>query len=234
MGDFNLHRSKAIYPDAETLLELYAKILNDHNITPAFSLRRYVDFIVSTYKYQLKRGLPLRLSEYLKEFRCDEGRWTRIVNALDEHFSSQRIWSYEDYKQDPDQILYWLVRSLNTEIDLHGLQTSNKRKNSSAGNEVVNYHYATNRCLNNHFFSHIYNTFIAPKDLRKSHISRRINLVISNRFNTLNAVKPSRYLWRCMDADLENIKDKYQYKKEIDYLSKREDFFNHENKTTPL
>jgi hypothetical protein len=231
MGDFNLHRSKAIYPDAEALLKLYAEILNDHDIMPAFSVRRYVDFILSTYKYQLKRGLPLRLSEYLKGFYWNKDRWTEIVEALDEHFSHKRIWSYEGYKQDPDQILYWLVESLDTEIGLQGLQTSDKKKNTSAGNEVVNYHYAVNRCLNNRLLDHMYNTFIAPKDWRKNHTCRKINLAISNRFN---AIKPPKYLWNCMDIDLQNIKGKYQYKEEMEQLSEREDFFNSKNITIPL
>jgi hypothetical protein len=219
MGELNLHLSKAIYPDAEAMLKLYAKMLNNHEVTVAFSIRNYVDFITSTYKYNLYQGLPLRMSEYLKDFSWKKDRWTTIVDALDKNFNDKLIWNYEVYKQSSDKILYWLLKNLDVEINLQRICTSNKKRNSSAINEVTSYHYAINKCLNNIYINN--KLFLR--------ICKKINSTINGvRRNAIN-ISLAKHLPECMDVDLKDIEAKYRYEEEVNNLSKRKDFFTPEN-----
>jgi hypothetical protein len=209
-GDLSLFRSKAIYPRAEKLIKIYEQIFKYHDVYPVYVIRDYIDFILSTYKYSVKNGLALKMSEYLEDFHLDVQRWTKIIKALEQTFEKRPfVWTYETYKKEPCRILCsFLTALLELDINCSELEIDQGKKNKSAGKSIVNIHYALNK--------YIYHDI----KLLNRPLYRIINKRIS-KYAEHNQIFFKNLLPDCFDVDLHSKFDsESEYKDEVKTLKK--------------
>lgn len=154
LGDMNHAAYSDIYPHAETIIEVYKKIFEDHEVTPVFSSRNYDSFLRSTYKFKLKVGpyrldkkkkFTLTLNEYLRDKALTDYRWTEIVNGLNRAFSRDvNFYTHEDYKKDWKAIVVSIMELTKQFIDPSELHFDPKKKNVSGSKENLDFYYTLN------------------------------------------------------------------------------------------
>ena len=138
-----------VYPEAEQLVKIYRDILQDHEVIPVFVIRNYNDFIISAYKWLLKdKEIPVKLSKFAEELELNTPRWSQIIEALFQTFTSPIIWTFEDYKNNANKILCDLINQISHQkISCDNLKTYDKKRNPAAGENFIKLHYTVNRWL---------------------------------------------------------------------------------------
>lgn len=210
LGPMNTSRSKTIYPDYKELIEQYKLIFEGHEVTPVFVTRNYVDYVLSVYKWQVRYGRPYKLSDYISSYEQDDHRWTKIITTLQDNFPTPIVWTYEEYRKDPNKILNsFFSNFFNSIVDFKDLQMDKEKKNIGADNNTLNLYYTVNRLLGYRY--------LRISSRKRFNINRNIIDPYISKYN-LGKVLPN-----CMNTNIKDHLDTEQaYKEEVNIIKQNE------------
>lgn len=207
IGSMDISNSSKIYPHAEEIIKAYKEILSDHEVIPAYTTRNYDDFVISAYKWLIRRlKKTYKLSEFVDTVNLTPNRWTEILDSFYDNFGTTLVWTIEDYKTNAQNIIHKLVNEISeTPIAMDELIFDEEKQNESNEKQSLNFFYAANK-----MDQRLRSIGIKrPKDM-----NRRI---VINYFSKIKFLAP--IIPNCMDID---VRKKFQtitdYKQEMEDL----------------
>lgn len=140
LGEIDLSASRLIYPASRTILEEVKSVIQDKDVTLAFCVRNYTDFIESTYKYNVRDGISKKFDAYLDDIDLDNVSWLPVIEALVDVFGKSKVlvWSFENFANNPSNIINWmfLKAGINSSF-LSALDFPKKSANASASQKAL-------------------------------------------------------------------------------------------------
>lgn len=185
LGSINLARAGGIYPASELIAQELKKILAGKQVTFVFNIRNYADYIESTYKYSVWRGLSLTFDEYIAKVNLESSSWLNIIKGLKETFGEENIlvWSYEKFAEDKEATFSWMFEKASIDNSfVKKLVIPTEAKNASASDKAISLMLEINPIIADH----------AKKlKIKKKRLAKKVNSCISEELSVKNYGPPS-------------------------------------------
>lgn len=154
LGDINLSRSKALYPDSELFCKCFNEFIQglsvNINVCGGFCIRPYDSLIISTYLYTVRQGSTLTLSEYIEKVEIERCSWPVILKPLIGTFGGNMdLWDFNTFKRDPWLILSHVFKYFNIDpkVIRNELHLKREPSNPTAGVNSLEFQLAFNSSL---------------------------------------------------------------------------------------
>lgn len=197
-----------LYQDAEKLIEIYKQILDDHQVIPVYAIRDYDGFLRSSYKWMLKKEkLAMPLNKYLADSHYSENRWTQIIESIRNNFGKIEIYTLEDYKNTPKEILFRMINQCKDDVNFNELTFSQKEKNTSDNKKGLDFYYTINLLF---------------RPLIKSNIEEKFRQNIKRKFRaTFSSGTVSKILLNHRKQNIPRVDDLNKYLIESEKLTEK-------------
>jgi len=104
VGRLSLALHGTIYPSSAKTIEALRCAFAGHRVRVGFAIRNYTDLICSTYSESVNGSFSmLDFEQYRAKVNLANLTWVPVVTQLRAAFGEEnvKVWSYEEYRQDP-------------------------------------------------------------------------------------------------------------------------------------
>ena len=104
-----------LYPWAGMRARMLAGVLSGHDTHYFLCIRRYPDYLVSSWLQLASRGKPPAFEKYVEKFAPDGRGWAELVSDLARAVGKERltVWTYDWFAEDPRRIFELLAPGTN-------------------------------------------------------------------------------------------------------------------------
>lgn len=100
-----------LYPWMGLRAKMLAGVLSGHDTHYFLCIRRYPDYLVSSWLQLASKGKPPPFEKYVEKFAPDGRGWTEVVADLVHAVGRERVtvWSYDWFSEDPHRVFALLA-----------------------------------------------------------------------------------------------------------------------------
>jgi len=113
-----------LYPWCGMRAKILAGVLSGHDTHYFLCIRRYPDYLVSSWLQLASRGKPPPFEKYVEKFAPDGRGWADVVADLARAVGRERItvWTYDWFAEDPHRVFALLAPGTDFEVKEHELK----------------------------------------------------------------------------------------------------------------
>lgn len=107
-----------LYPWCGMRAKMLAGVLAGHDTHYFLCIRRYPDYLVSSWLQLATRGKPPEFEKYVEKFAPDGRGWAEVVSDLARAVGKERVtvWTYDWFAEDPRRVFALLAPDTDFEV----------------------------------------------------------------------------------------------------------------------
>jgi hypothetical protein len=100
-----------LYPWARLRVRILSRLLAAHDVQYFLCIRRYPDYLVSSWLQLATKGKPPAFERYIEKFAPDRRGWAEIVEDIAAAVGPERltVWTYDWFAEDPARVFALLA-----------------------------------------------------------------------------------------------------------------------------